>query len=958
MATLAASLTLNGLGSVVESLNTATSTQTPIEATLTTIAGGGALNILNNRNYAIGVASLTDNGKIVLGGGAISGGALTIGATGVLSGFGTVTGATNNGILDASGGDLKITTPITGSGKLEIESASELAISGSTGESLAFEAASGMFRIENATGVSYSGTISGLVTGDILELGNTNATTATAGAFNGTTTALTVHLSGGGSLTYNLAGDYSKDSFAVSHVNGNADSDISVVASSPIVSWIGGSADWNTPADWSSGVVPNSASDAVVLPGSSAYTVSIKAGESFTVGSVLISDPAAALTLTGPALTVTGTITDSGTVDVTSGGTVTAAAVSVSGTLINAGTVSAPIVAFGSSSADRLILYPGATFSGTVTGGGASTTLELAKGTKAGTLNALGTEFLNFGTVVVDPGANWTVYTTETALAGTRIIGSGGPSVLKVTTPGTFSLGGVSGITTIDLAPGNNVVTVTDTTLSGGTVAIHAGASGNNSISAAGDTSASKGKTLSYFPTTGTDSFIGGFENDKVTATLAELPSLTLTGGRGTNTLALTTAGAVSYGSNIQNFTVLDLSAGNNTVTVTDVMLAEGNMLALGKLAIHDGASGNNSISAAGDTIASKGRTLTYYAGKGIDSFTGGFENDTVNVSPTALAGDALTGGTGTNTLIMAAAGTVTYGSNVKNFTVLDLAAGNNTVTVTDAMLAPGKLAIHAGGSGNNSISASGDTAMSSGKTLTYYAGKGVDTFTGNFENDTIYISAATLAGDTLTGGKGTDMLKLTTAGAVSYGTNVKNFTELDLATGNNTVTLTDAMLLPGTLAIHAGASGTTTVISGETAASKGKTLIYYAGKGIDTFTGGFEQDVVTYPLAANSPFVPGQNGAPDDTINAFKAGMDLIDLRGILLSHKSVVDKGVVGSFTDITTKGYFGTAGVAVEYGAGNTARVFVDANKDGNLDSGDMLIKFTGVAAHALGSSSFEM
>ena len=61
-------------------------------------------------------------------------------------------------------------------------------------------------------------------------------------------------------------------------------------------------------------------------------------------------------------------------------------------------------------------------------------------------------------------------------------------------------------------------MTVTDTTLAGGSVSLHDGASGNNTVSAAGDTSASKGKTLVFRPGAGTDSFTGGFENDWVYA--------------------------------------------------------------------------------------------------------------------------------------------------------------------------------------------------------------------------------------------------------------------------------------------------------------------------------------------------------------------------------------------------------------------------------------------------------
>src|SRR5208283_2706946 len=165
-------------------------------------------------------------------------------------------------------------------------------------------------------------------------------------------------------------------------------------------------------------------------------------------------------------------------------------------------------------------------------------------------------------------------------------------------------------------------------------------------------------------------------------------------------------------------------------VTVTDTTLSGG------AVALHDGASGNNSIDASGDTAASKGKTLSYFAGAGTDSFTGGFENDTVHVSAAAVGGDTLTGGSGTNTLVLNSAGTSSLGG-VSKFATIDLFAGNNTVTVTDTTLSGGAVALHDGASGNNSIDASGDTAASKGKTLSYFAGTGTDSFTGGFENDT-----------------------------------------------------------------------------------------------------------------------------------------------------------------------------------------------------------------------------
>jgi hypothetical protein len=187
-------------------------------------------------------------------------------------------------------------------------------------------------------------------------------------------------------------------------------------------------------------------------------------------------------------------------------------------------------------------------------------------------------------------------------------------------------------------------------------------------------------------------------------------------------------------------------------VTVTDTTLTGG------AVTFRESAGSNNSISAAGDTGASKGKFIHYVPGTGSDSFTGGFENDTIYMAArTALSGDTFTGGSGTNAVVMTSAGTVDL-DGVSKFPNIYLANGNNTVTVTDTTLSGGSVAVHDRASGSNSISAIGDTAASSGNTLYYVAGTGPDTFTGGFEDETVYVSAAAAGGDTVTGGSGTDV--------------------------------------------------------------------------------------------------------------------------------------------------------------------------------------------------------
>jgi hypothetical protein len=81
------------------------------------------------------------------------------------------------------------------------------------------------------------------------------------------------------------------------------------------------------------------------------------------------------------------------------------------GTIENAGFIGGTLdaISFGAGFANRLIVDPGAVFAGTVDGGaGSSSTLELASG-GAGTLDGLGSRYLDFSHVIVDPGATWTL---------------------------------------------------------------------------------------------------------------------------------------------------------------------------------------------------------------------------------------------------------------------------------------------------------------------------------------------------------------------------------------------------------------------------------------------------------------------------------------------------------------------------------------------------------------------
>ena len=94
------------------------------------------------------------------------------------------------------------------------------------------------------------------------------------------------------------------------------------------------------------------------------------------------------------------------------------------GTVTNSGTIIGngnPAVSFGGSGGNLLILDPGDDLVGTVEGStiaGATNTLELGSTAGAGTVSAvLASEFVNFGTVTADSGAQWTL-TADNSLAG------------------------------------------------------------------------------------------------------------------------------------------------------------------------------------------------------------------------------------------------------------------------------------------------------------------------------------------------------------------------------------------------------------------------------------------------------------------------------------------------------------------------------------------------------------
>jgi hypothetical protein len=179
-----------------------------------------------------------------------------------------------------------------------------------------------------------------------------------------------------------------------------------------------------------SGIVITGGSGTVTNSGtiqSGGYGVELAAGGTVINAGFIQGDYPAAVALWGG-----GTVTNFGTiygtywdgVELGPGGSVTnfgtiygphagvAYIGTLGGTVTNAGTIiggsSGTAMAFGGGD-NFLVVDPGAVFIGRVIGGGGNNTLELAPGAGPGLLSGLGTSFVNFGSVVFDAGAAWTV---------------------------------------------------------------------------------------------------------------------------------------------------------------------------------------------------------------------------------------------------------------------------------------------------------------------------------------------------------------------------------------------------------------------------------------------------------------------------------------------------------------------------------------------------------------------
>ena len=284
--TLAATVVLRFVNSTLQGRNAAGQVRS-LESTLSTIAPGGRLKLLGGRSYA-GVSALAIDGRLELDGGALNaGGGLSVGAGGTLAGFGTVgTKVAVAGTVTASGGTLALNGGVSGTGMVAVDKGATLVLPGGTyatgfngsgvlrsnagvltltgpvSGGLILHAAGGSTLDLGAVGDStlvfgggaarlsfaaagFGGIVTGLQTGNVLEVKDVLANAAVASAI-GTDSLLSLSTANG-NVSLRLAGDYSGKSFTVAP-NGIGGTSITVAG----VNFVPGPANWGAPTvTWS-----------------------------------------------------------------------------------------------------------------------------------------------------------------------------------------------------------------------------------------------------------------------------------------------------------------------------------------------------------------------------------------------------------------------------------------------------------------------------------------------------------------------------------------------------------------------------------------------------------------------------------------------------------------------------------------------------------------------------------
>jgi Ca2+-binding RTX toxin-like protein len=296
-----------------------------------------------------------------------------------------------------------------------------------------------------------------------------------------------------------------------------------------------------------------------------------------------------------------------------------------------------------------------------------------------------------------------------------------------------------------------------------------------------------------------TQKYTATASNDLVKLTATALPTSTVAGGAGTDTLQVVTSGAniSSFGSNIIGIEVLSLTGGGNKISG----------FATGTTLVAAGTGGGDTIDAASSVTplvidaskASTGESLIA-SSSAATTLIGGSGNDSLSVSAERVSGNSIVGGAGTDTLqLRTPTSPLSLDlSRVSSVEVLQLGA-NSAVSLTGTS----SISTVVAASGRDSVDASAFTSR--GLVFDASSNSSGQQLTGTGLNDLIKLKSSVLSSSSIAGGAGTDTLQVVGSG-VSIGfaqtSKLSSIDVLSLSGGGNTI-------------VNLGSSGITSIIGG-----------------------------------------------------------------------------------------------------------------------------------------------
>jgi len=340
---------------------------------------------------------------------------------------------------------------------------------------------------------------------------------------------------------------------------------------------------------------------------------------------------------------------------------------------------------------------------------------------------------------------------------------------------------------------------------------------------------------------TDTVTFTGSGNSNTVKAvigsTLNTADSLT---GAGSDTLAISGNGGSFNLNNLAafaGFANITLSGNTDTLTLTNsnfstTITGTGDTVTLG--------SGTDTVT------GGSGNTVTLGGGTDTVSFTSGTNtvNGVIGTGATLLTTDGLTGGSGTDTLVISGNSASFNLGSLASFTGFEdvtLSGSSDTLTLTNS-----NLSTTITGTGDTVILGGGTDTVTGGSGNTVTLGGGTDTVTftsgTNTVNGTIGTGATLLTTDKLTGGSGTDTLVISGSNATF------NLGSMAKFTGFEDITLSGSS---DTLTLNAG-SYTLTVGSGSDVLNfaKGDDPVTIGGSGTSGTISGYDT-ITDYTVAA-----------------------------------------------------------------------------------------------------------